>query len=342
MGKPYRESHWEWRRLGVGVSYVRRARRHAGPRRRAGDRRTNAPDAEGAAGHGGGIVPFNFPVLLFGWQAAAALAAANAVIVKPSELTPLTMLMAMQGLRAPARRAGADCSPAGGDRARSSSMPTRTPSPSPATCRRRNRRPGRSAALQTDADRGPRATTVHRHAVGAGRRRRSRGAAFAAFLSCGQVCTSAEALLRPRRRTRGSSRRSRSSAGAAPGQRPGGDRPRADGLGARARTRRGRRRARGRAGRASSAAGGGHPHSGAAGSTSRPCLGGPARDGDHARRVLRPAGAGVPASPAWTRRSRAPTTPRWAWGQHLHPGDLAEAMRARCEIDPASSGSTRR
>ena len=32
------------------------------------------------------IVPFNFPVLLFGWQAAAALAAGNAVIVKPSEL----------------------------------------------------------------------------------------------------------------------------------------------------------------------------------------------------------------------------------------------------------------
>jgi len=42
------------------------------------------------------IVPFNFPVLLFGWQAAAALAAGNAIIVKPSELTPLTLLTVMQ------------------------------------------------------------------------------------------------------------------------------------------------------------------------------------------------------------------------------------------------------
>jgi betaine-aldehyde dehydrogenase len=39
------------------------------------------------------IVPFNYPALLFGWQAAAALAAGNAIIVKPSELTPLTLLM---------------------------------------------------------------------------------------------------------------------------------------------------------------------------------------------------------------------------------------------------------
>ena len=38
------------------------------------------------------ILPFGYPVLLFSWQAAA-LAAGNAVIAKPSELTPLALLL---------------------------------------------------------------------------------------------------------------------------------------------------------------------------------------------------------------------------------------------------------
>jgi acyl-CoA reductase-like NAD-dependent aldehyde dehydrogenase len=38
------------------------------------------------------ILPFNYPLCLLCWQAAAALAAGNAVIVKPSELTTLTTL----------------------------------------------------------------------------------------------------------------------------------------------------------------------------------------------------------------------------------------------------------
>ena len=42
------------------------------------------------------IVPYNYPVLLFCWQAAAALAAGNAIIVKPSELTSLTLLLLMR------------------------------------------------------------------------------------------------------------------------------------------------------------------------------------------------------------------------------------------------------
>ena len=95
-----------------------------------------------------------------------------------------------------------------------------------------------------------------------------------------------------------------------------------------ARTRRGRRRARGRAGRAHrSVAGGGHPHSGAAGSTSRPCSRGPARDGDHARRVFRPAGAGVPRRQPG-RGDRARQRLRDGPGANLYTQDLAEAMRA--------------
>ena len=38
------------------------------------------------------ILPFNYPLCLLCWQAAAALASGNAVIIKPSELTTLTTL----------------------------------------------------------------------------------------------------------------------------------------------------------------------------------------------------------------------------------------------------------
>ena len=38
------------------------------------------------------ILPYNYPIVLLAWQAAAALAAGNTCIVKPSELTPLATL----------------------------------------------------------------------------------------------------------------------------------------------------------------------------------------------------------------------------------------------------------
>jgi acyl-CoA reductase-like NAD-dependent aldehyde dehydrogenase len=40
----------------------------------------------------GAIVPWNFPLLLLAWKLAPALAAGNTVVIKPSELTPLTTL----------------------------------------------------------------------------------------------------------------------------------------------------------------------------------------------------------------------------------------------------------
>ena len=46
------------------------------------------------------VMPFNYPVALLMWEAAAALAAGNAVIVKPSELTSLTTLMLMECFKA--------------------------------------------------------------------------------------------------------------------------------------------------------------------------------------------------------------------------------------------------
>ncbi|MBD0281144.1 MAG: aldehyde dehydrogenase family protein [Thermoleophilaceae bacterium] len=41
----------------------------------------------------GCIVPWNYPLLLLAWKVAPALAAGNAVVAKPSELTPASTLM---------------------------------------------------------------------------------------------------------------------------------------------------------------------------------------------------------------------------------------------------------
>ncbi len=41
----------------------------------------------------GAIVPWNYPLLLLAWKLAPALAAGNAVVAKPSELTPISTLM---------------------------------------------------------------------------------------------------------------------------------------------------------------------------------------------------------------------------------------------------------
>lgn len=42
------------------------------------------------------IVPWNYPMLLMAWKVAPALAAGNTVVIKPSELTPLTTLRAVE------------------------------------------------------------------------------------------------------------------------------------------------------------------------------------------------------------------------------------------------------
>ncbi|MFM8002181.1 MAG: aldehyde dehydrogenase family protein, partial [Actinomycetota bacterium] len=138
------------------------------------------------------IVPFNFPVLLFGWQAAAALAAGNAVIVKPSELTPLTLLAVMQAF---------DHLPAG-----LVQVVTGGAEVGQRLVAHENTHgiaftgsvPAAQAVAKTAAERFKPALieasgndpfivmpSAPLDAV-------ARGAAFAAFLNCGQVCTSAE------------------------------------------------------------------------------------------------------------------------------------------------------
>lgn len=193
MGKPYREAVWEGGASASAFRYYAELARHdqgrvAGPAI-AGQLQMVLKEPLGTVVS---IVPFNFPVLLFGWQAAAALAAGNAVIVKPSDLTSLTLLMTMQAF---------------------SHLP-----------------PGLVQCLTGGADAGKQLVAhAHTHAVAftgsvaaaqavaqsAAKRFKptlteasgndpfivmpsapidvvAKGAAFATFLNCGQVCTSAE------------------------------------------------------------------------------------------------------------------------------------------------------
>jgi aldehyde dehydrogenase (NAD+) len=47
----------------------------------------------GPVGVVGQIIPWNFPLLMFAWKVAPALAAGNTVVIKPAEYTPLTAVM---------------------------------------------------------------------------------------------------------------------------------------------------------------------------------------------------------------------------------------------------------
>jgi betaine-aldehyde dehydrogenase len=193
MGKPFRESNWEIGASASSFRYYAELARHdqgrvAGPVI-AGQVQLTLKEPLGIVVS---IVPFNFPVLLFGWQCAAALAAGNAVIVKPSELTSLTLLMVM---------AAFDELPAG---------LVQTLTGGADTGRRLVEHPQTHAIAFTGSV--PAARAV---AEAAGGRFKpvlieasgndpfivmpsapidvaAKGAAFAAYLNCGQVCTSAE------------------------------------------------------------------------------------------------------------------------------------------------------
>jgi betaine-aldehyde dehydrogenase len=97
MGKPFRESNWEGGASASAFRYYAEIARNeqgrvAGPAF-AGQLHMVMKEPLGTIVS---IVPFNFPMLLFGWQAAAALAGGNSIIVKPSELTSLTLLTLME------------------------------------------------------------------------------------------------------------------------------------------------------------------------------------------------------------------------------------------------------
>lgn len=138
------------------------------------------------------ILPFNYPIVLLCWEAAAALAAGNAVVVKPSEFTSLTTLRFLEAF---------DCLPAGlvqcvtggGDVGRRLGESTLTDMiaftgsvPTGQAIAAQNAQRFRPQLIEAS---GNDAFIVMPSAP---LKVAARGAAFAAFLNCGQVCTSAE------------------------------------------------------------------------------------------------------------------------------------------------------
>ncbi len=97
MGKPYKETADEMEWSATCFSYYAEISRHD-------QGRVLGPVVEGQLNYTlkeplgvvASIQPFNYPILLLAWQAAAALGTGNAVIVKPSELTSLTTLAFME------------------------------------------------------------------------------------------------------------------------------------------------------------------------------------------------------------------------------------------------------
>src|SRR5580693_6560960 len=93
MGKPFKESADEALWTASAVDYYAEIARHEagkvlGPAI-AGQFHFTTKEPLGVVVI---ILPFNYPLCLLCWQAAAALASGNAVIIKPSELTTLTTL----------------------------------------------------------------------------------------------------------------------------------------------------------------------------------------------------------------------------------------------------------
>jgi betaine-aldehyde dehydrogenase len=97
MGKPYKESADEVEWSATAYDYYAEIARHD-------NGRVIGPVVDGqthlVTKHPLGtvliIMPFNYPFVLFAWEAAAALAAGNAVILKPSELTSLCSLAMLE------------------------------------------------------------------------------------------------------------------------------------------------------------------------------------------------------------------------------------------------------
>jgi acyl-CoA reductase-like NAD-dependent aldehyde dehydrogenase len=97
MGKPYKEASDEAFWTSSSFDYYAEIARHEAGRVVGpvidGDFNVITKHPLGVVGI---ILPFNFPFVLFGWEAGAALGAGNAVILKPSELTSFSSLMMME------------------------------------------------------------------------------------------------------------------------------------------------------------------------------------------------------------------------------------------------------
>ncbi|MDH5411442.1 MAG: aldehyde dehydrogenase family protein [Alphaproteobacteria bacterium] len=114
MGKPYKETADEVAWSASAIDYYAEVARHD-----AGKVIGSAVDGQfhytvkEPLGTVVAILPFNFPLVLFCWEAAAALAAGNSIILKPSELTTLTSLKFMECFE-PLPAGLVQCVPGGG------------------------------------------------------------------------------------------------------------------------------------------------------------------------------------------------------------------------------------
>ena len=195
MGKPYKESFDE---VGWTISafdyYAEIARHEMG--------RIYAPSMSGQLhcsikeplGVAVLIMPYNYPLLLFAWQAAAALGAGNAVIVKPSEVTSLTTLLMMEAF-SPLPAGLVQCVTGGPKVAMRLLESERTHCAAFTGTVATGQIVGRicgerfKPVLMETSGNDPFIVMPSAPIDVA-----VRGAAFAAFINCGQVCTSAERL----------------------------------------------------------------------------------------------------------------------------------------------------
>lgn len=196
MGKPFKEAMDEVDWSITAIDYYAEVSRHENGRVLGntvpGQLHLVTKEPLGVVGI---IMPFNYPLVLLAWEAAAALAVGNAIVVKPSELTSMTTLRFLECFAA--LPAGVVNCLTGGARvgARLVSSPlsdmiaftgsVETGRAVARACAETFKRclietSGNDAFIVMPSARLDAAV---------------RGAAFAAFLNCGQVCTSAERIL---------------------------------------------------------------------------------------------------------------------------------------------------
>ncbi|MDH4160155.1 MAG: aldehyde dehydrogenase family protein, partial [Actinomycetota bacterium] len=195
MGKPYKETADEVAWSVTATDYYAEIGRHdvghmVGPAT-AGQTHFTLKEPMGVVVI---VLPFNYPYVLLCWEAAAALAAGNAVIVKPSENTSLSTLKFMEAFEA--LPPGLVQCVTGGGRVGQQLVG----SPDTHMVAFTGSVPTGRAIARTCAE------TFKPHLIEASGNdpfivmpsapmdMAVRGTAFAAFLNCGQVCTSAERI----------------------------------------------------------------------------------------------------------------------------------------------------
>ena len=193
MGKPYKESFDEVGWSASAIDYYAEIARHENGKVLGsavdGQFHFTTKDPLGVVVI---ILPFNYPLCLLCWQAAAALASGNAVIIKPSELTTLTTLQFVAAFDALPSGLVQVITGGGGAGKQlvehpDTHMVAFTGRHRDRAAHRRDLRPLYKRTLIETSGNDPFIVMPSAPLDIA-----ARGAAFGAFLNCGQVCAAAE------------------------------------------------------------------------------------------------------------------------------------------------------